>query len=667
MTTAATDIQTLCINTIRTLAMDAVQKAGSGHPGTAMALAPLTFLLFTRHLRHSPSNPRWPGRDRFVLSAGHASILQYSALFLTGYELTLDDIKGLRTWGSKTAGHPEIHLAPGLETTTGPLGQGISTAVGMAMAERMQAARFNQPGFEIVDNWTYVIASDGDLMEGVSAEASSFAGFQRLDRLIVFYDDNNITIDGHTDLAFKEDVAGRYEAYGWHTQRVEDANDLEALDGAIERAKQTDRPSLIVLRSHIGYGAPTKQDTSAAHGSPLGEEEIARTKEFYGWPSEKFHVPEEALEYYRRAVARGQELESRWVELFNAYAAGHPDLAGEWQRRHERRLPDDWANSLPDFEDADAEATRASSSKVINAIAGSIPELIGGSADLIDNTNTRLKDYDPVGPDNYGGRNIHYGVREHAMAAIVNGMTLYGGLRPISATFFIFSDYLRPALRLAALMECPSLFVFSHDSVGLGGDGPTHQPIEHLASLRAMPQLTVIRPADGPETAMAWKVAIENDEGPTTILLTRQKTGPIDRGRFAPADGLENGAYVLADCDGAPALIVIATGSEVSPALQAWQRLTNEGVRVRLVSMPSWELFAIQEQDYRDAVLPPTIKRRLSVEAASAFGWERWVGDEGEIIGVDHFGHSAEGEEVLVKFGFNPDHIVERARALLSR
>jgi transketolase len=665
--TTATDVTTLCINTIRTLAMDAVQKAGSGHPGTAMALAPLTFQLFTKHLRHNPANPRWPGRDRFVLSAGHAAILHYSALYLTGYDLSLDEIKRLRQWDSKTPGHPEIHLTPGLETTTGPLGQGIATAVGMALAEAMQRERFNRPGCEIVNNWTYVIASDGDMMEGVSSEASSVAGFMRLGRLIVFYDDNRITIDGSTDLAFKEDVAARYDAYGWHTQHVDDANDLEQIDRAIEAAQAADRPSLIVVRSHIAWGAPTKQDTASAHGSPLGEEEVARTKEVYDWPNEQFYVPEEALAYYRRCLEKGNELELAWNELFERYVAEHPGLAAELNRRLERRLPDGWEAALPRFENAGDEATRASSSKVLQALAPVVPELIGGSADLIDNTNTRLKEFDPVGPDNYGGRNIHFGVREHGMGAIVNGMTLYGGLRPIGATFLIFSDYMRPAVRLAALMECPSLFVWSHDSVGLGGDGPTHQPVEHLMSLRAMPNLTLIRPADGAEVAMAWKVALENNDGPTAIALTRQKVKAIDRTRYASAEGLLRGAYVLADSGRDVDLILIATGSEVWVALEAFEQLAKDGIGVRLVSMPSWELFDIQSAEYQEEVLPEAVSARVSLEAGSPLGWERWVGRRGEIIGLDHFGKSAEGELVLANIGFNSENVVKRARRLLER
>ncbi|MEX2235910.1 MAG: transketolase [Dehalococcoidia bacterium] len=665
--TTATDVQTLCINSIRTLAMDAVQQAGSGHPGTAMALAPLTFQLFTRHMRHNPQNPRWPGRDRFVLSAGHAAILHYSALYLTGYDLPLDEIKRLRQWGSKTPGHPEIHLTPGLETTTGPLGQGIATSVGMALAERMQAERFNVDGHELVDNWTYVIASDGDMMEGVSGEASSLAGFLKLGRLIVFYDDNKITIDGGTELAFNEDVALRYEAYGWHTQRIKDANDLDEIDRAIAAARDDERPSLIVVSSHIAWGAPTKQDTSAAHGSPLGEDEVAATKEVYGWPNEKFYVPEEALAYYRRCIDRGREMEEEWDGRFAAFASDNPDLASEFRRRLDGHMPDGWAKNLPSFAEGESEASRASSSKVLNAIAESVPELIGGSADLIDNTNTRLRAYPSIKPGEYGGRNIHFGVREHGMGAIVNGMTLYGGLRPIAATFMIFSDYMRPAVRLAALMECPSLVVWSHDSVGLGGDGPTHQPIEHLMSLRAMPNLTLIRPADGPEVAQAWRVALENRGGPTAIALSRQKVKAIDRGRYADAEGLARGAYVLADADGgSPELIIIATGSEVWVAIEAYEELTAGGVKARVVSMPSWELFSLQDDAYRESVLPRTVWRRLSVEAGATLGWERWVRDRGLIIGVDHFGHSADGDEVLRKFGFNAENVVEKARQLLN-
>ena len=669
--TTAPDLDLLCINTIRTLAMDAVQQANAGHPGTPMALAPLAYALYTRHLRHSPAHPDWPDRDRFVLSCGHASMLLYASLHLAGYDLSLEEIKAFRQWGSRTPGHPEHGLTAGVETTTGPLGQGFANAVGMAIAEAHLAARFNRPGHEIVNHWTYAFASDGDLMEGISHEAASLAGHLKLGRLIVCYDDNGITIEGRTDLAFSEDVAERFAGYGWHVLRVADVNDLAAVDTALAAGRaETARPTLVVVRTHIGWGSPHKQDTAEAHGSPLGAEEIALTKAAYGWPKEPaFLVPPEVKTHFGRCVERGAALEAEWRGRFAAYAKAFPDLAAEWRAAQSGELPAGWEQALPAFAPADgALATRVWSQKVINALAPAVPTLVGGSADLAPSTNTLIKGGEDLEADAWGARNMHFGIREHGMGGVLNGMALHRGVRPFGATFFVFTDYMRPSIRLAALMGLPVIYVFTHDSVGLGEDGPTHQPIEQLAAMRAIPKLTVIRPADGPETAQAWRAALLNADGPTALVLTRQKVAVIDRARFAPADGLLRGGYVLAEAgSGKPRLVLIGTGSEVGLCLAARERLEAEGTPTRVVSMPSVELFARQPAEYRDAVLPPALRARLAVETAAAFGWHRWVGPEGDVVSIEHFGASAPYERILEEFGFTVDNVARRARAVLAR
>ena len=669
--TGEPDLDLLCINTIRTLAMDAVQKANSGHPGTPMALAPLAYALYTRHLRHSPKQPDWPDRDRFVLSCGHASMLLYAALYLAGYDLSLDDLRHFRQWGSRTPGHPEHGVTAGVETTTGPLGQGFANGVGMAIAEARLAARFNRPGHEIVNHWTYAIASDGDLMEGISHEAASLAGHLRLGKLIYCYDNNHITIEGNTDLAFSEDVAQRFAGYGWHVQRVADGNDLGALDAALGAAKaETARPSLVIVRTHIGWGSPHKQDTAEAHGSPLGAEEIALTKAAYGWPAEPpFLVPDAVKAHVGRCIERGEALEAEWRGRFAAYEQAYPGLAAEWRAALAGDLPAGWERALPVFTAADgSQATRTFSSKVLNAIAPVVPELVGGAADLAPSTNTLIKGGGDLEAGSYGERNMHFGIREHGMGGILNGMALHRGVRPYGATFLIFSDYMRPSIRLAALMGLPVIYVFTHDSVGLGEDGPTHQPIEQLAALRAIPHLTVIRPADGPETVQAWRAALLNAGGPTALVLTRQKVALLDRERLAPADGLLRGAYVLAEAGGGvPRLVLMATGSEVGLCLAARETLEAEGTPTRVVSMPSLEIFARQSAEYRDTVLPPRVRARLAVETATAFGWHRWVGTEGDVLGIERFGASAPYERILEEFGFTADNVARRARAVLAR
>jgi transketolase len=647
----------LCIDTIRTLAMDAVQKANSGHPGTPMALAPLGYLLWTKYLKYNPRDPNWPDRDRFVLSAGHASMLLYALLHLTGYDLALDDIKQFRQWESKTPGHPERGLTPGVEVTTGPLGQGISNAVGMAIAERMLAERFNRPGHDIVDHYTYVIASDGDMMEGVSSEACSLAGYLGLRKLIVFYDDNHITIEGSTDLAFRENVGDRFRAYNWHVLRVDDGNDLEEIDNAIQEARaERNRPTFIAVRTHIAYGSPNKQDTAAAHGAPLGEEEVKLTKQNLGWPYEEpFTVPEEALAVYRQAIPRGAVLQQPWLERLEKYTVEYAAEAKEFRRVLSGRLPDGWQDGLPLFNEGEKMATRSASGATLNAIAAAIPELVGGSGDLAPSTDTYLKGYSDVTSGDFSGRNFHFGVREHAMAAALNGMTAHGGFRVFGGTFLIFSDYMRPAVRLAALEKLPVVFVYSHDSIGLGEDGPTHQPIEHLASLRAIPNLLLLRPADANETVSAWRLALERNDGPTALILTRQKLPVLKSG-----GAVEKGAYVM---EGGSDVAIIGTGSEVWVCLEARKLLQAQGISARVVSMPSWKLFRERSQAYRDEVLPPGVPR-LSVEAATTFGWCEWADDS---LGIDHFGASAPGEVLFEKFGFTPENVAERARRLVRK
>ena len=658
----------LAINTIRTLSMDAVQRANSGHPGTPMALAPLAYILWKRHLRHNPQDPHWPDRDRFVLSAGHASMLLYSLLHLSGYDLTLDDLRDFRQWESRTPGHPEYEMTPGVETTTGPLGQGLANAVGMAMAERHLAARFNRPDHEIVDHYTYAICSDGDLMEGVASEAASMAGHLRLGKLVCFWDDNSITIEGGTDLAFSEDVLARFRAYGWHTEQVDDGNDLEAIDRAIQAAKDDPRPSMIGVKTIIGFGSPSKAGSHEAHGAPLGEDEVKRTKENLGWPStEPFYVPDEARQELD-ATQAGSTRQQEWETRFETFAAEHPDAAAQLRAALARELPVGWDADIPTWTADDKPlATRAASGKALNAIAKHIPWLIGGSADLSPSTNTVLSGEEDLEAGNYAGRNLHYGVREHGMGAVMNGMALHGGVRPYGATFLIFSDYMRPPIRLASLMEQPTIYVFTHDSVGLGEDGPTHQPIEQLAALRAIPGLVDLRPADANETAEAWRWTMQYRQGPVFLSLTRQAVPNLDRSKLAPASQLARGAYTLADAaGGVPEAIILATGSEVSLALGARELLQAEGIRTRVVNMPSWALFARQPREYRDEVLPPEVRARVAVEAAGTLGWDKWVGLDGAVVGLTRFGASAPAKRVFQELGFTPENIAAQVREVLG-
>jgi len=664
------ELQTRAINAIRFLSADAVQTANSGHPGMCMGAAPLIYTIWMRHMRFNPRDPSWPDRDRFVLSGGHGSMLIYSMLYLTGYDLTLEQIKRFRQWNSGTPGHPEYGVTPGVEVTTGPLGQGVGNAVGLAIAERHLAATFNRPGHEVVDHYTFVIASDGDLMEGISYEASSLAGHLGLGKLIVLYDDNRISIDGETSLTFTEDVLARFEAQNWHVQRVQDGNDVEAIDRAIARGKEDPRPSLIACRTHIGYGFPTIQDSAASHGAPPGEEELRGAKERLGWPTEpKFYVPEEALQHFRQAIERGERVENEWRERFESYRQEFPDLAREFERRMQRRLPEGWDERIPSFApDPKGMATRVASGEVLNAIAGLMPELFGGSADLTPSNKTWIEGSSSFQRDSPEGRNVHYGVREHAMGAITNGLAVHGGLRPFAGTFFIFSDYMRPAIRLSAMSHYPSIWWFTHDSIGLGEDGPTHQPIEHLASLRAIPNLCVIRPADANEVAEAWRVALQRVDRPTALIFTRQRVPVIDRSRYASAAGLSRGAYVLADLpDGAgdPQIVLMASGSEVHLILEAGERLAEEGTRVRVVSFPSWDLFEEQPAEYRNSVLPPSVRARLAVEAGVSQGWRRWVGPDGQTISIEEFGKSAPYKVLFEKFGFTVENVVDAARGML--
>lgn len=669
-TSSTLSLDDLCINAIRVLAMDAVQRADSGHPGTPMGLAPLAYVLWSRRLRYNPTDPAWAGRDRFVLSAGHASLLLYSVLHLTGYDLPLAELKRFRQWGSRAPGHPEYGVTPGVEATTGPLGQGIGNAVGMALAEAHLAAVFSRPGHAVIDHRTYFIASDGDLMEGVSHEAAALAGHLRLGKLIGFYDDNRITIEGATALASSTDAARRFEAYGWQVQRVADGNDLEAIDAAIGAALETgERPSLIIVRTHIGYGSPHKQDTAEAHGSPLGQAEVELTKERLGWPSlEPFYLPDEVLARWREYGQRGNTWQAEWEQRYQAYARAFPAEARELERRLSGTLPAGWETALPAFTAANgAVATRDASAQVLNAIAPRIPELIGGAADLAPSTKTLIKNGQDLEAGTYAGRNLHFGIREHGMGTILNGLALHGGIIPYGATFLIFSDYMRPPIRLAALMELGVIYVFTHDSIGLGEDGPTHQPIEQLAGLRTVPELVVIRPADAGETVEAWRVALERRHGPTALALTRQKVPFLVRDRLAPAAGVSRGGYILSDPDaGRPDVILLASGSEVHLVLAAREPLRALGIRARVVSMPSLELFAQQPAAYRDEVLPPGLRHRLAVEAAHPMPWYRWVGDAGEVLGLARFGASAPYEQIYQELGLTPENIVARVRAMLA-
>jgi len=670
-TRSGAELDELCINTIRTLSMDAVQKANSGHPGAPMALAPLAYVLYTRLMKHNPSNPDWFDRDRFVLSAGHASMLLYSILHLTGYGLSMEDVQNFRQLLSPTAGHPEFEAegTPGVEVTTGPLGQGVGNAVGFALAERMLAARFNRDGHELIDHHTYAIASDGDMQEGVASEASSLAGHLGLGRLTVFYDDNKIQLAGPTSMGFSEDVGARYEAYGWHVQDLGEDIGLENLERAVEAAHgEEDRPSLVVLRTHIGYGSPNKQDSQKAHGSPLGEDEVRLTKEAYGWdPDAHFLVPDEAAEHFRGVVERGQQAEAEWNERAEAYRAEHPDLWDELGLIADRRLPDGWSSDRPRFEPGEKVATRKASQDVIQWAAAKVPHLVSGSADLEPSTLTLIDDGGSVEKGDYSGRNVHYGVREHGMGAVVNALNLHG-LRAFGSTFFNFLDYMKPAVRLAALMRQPVIHVYTHDSIGLGEDGPTHQPVEQLATLRATPNVNVVRPADANETALAWQFALEQEDGPCALVLSRHGLPILDPDAI-PDDAISRGAYVLHDASngGEPDLILIGTGSEVTICLEAAETLEGDGIATRVVSMPCFDRFIAAEEDYRDSVLPPSCRARVSVEAAATMGWERWVTEDGASIGMTGFGASGPQPELYEHFGFTPEHVAETGRQVVER
>lgn len=658
----------LCINTIRMLAVDAVEKARSGHPGMPMEVADIGYVLWTRFLKHNPANPHWPNRDRFVLSAGHGSMLLYALLHLTGYEISLGDIRQFRQWNSPTPGHPEYGLTQGVETTTGPLGQGFSNGVGMAMAQEYLAQHFNRPGYPVVDYFIYVLVSDGDMMEGIASEAASMAGHLGLGRLIYVYLDNRITIEGSTDLTFTEDVCKRFEAYGWHVQKV-DGYDLPQIVSAMSAAQQETRsPSLIIARTHIGYGSPNKQNNPSAHGEPLGAAEAILVRERLDWPETLFHIPEEALRRFRTCMERGRQWEAEWTRLFDAYAAKYPDLARQWKERHEQKWPEGWQEALPRFEAAQGSiATRSASGKILEGVAPKLFALLGGSADLAPSTKTYIKGLGVIKVDPCG-RNIHFGIREHAMGGILNGMALSKALVPYGATFLVFSDYMRPAIRLAAMMKLQVIYVLTHDSVAVGEDGPTHQPVEHLAALRAIPNLVVLRPADANETVFGWQFALNRNEGPTALILTRQKVPVIDQSRFASPEGVLQGGYILAEApQDTPEVLILGTGSEVHLALAAYERLVREGVAVRVVSMPSWEVFEAQEVAYREKVLPANVKARLAIEAGVSMGWERYVGSEGRVISIERFGASAPGAVLLEKLGFTPEAVVAAVRKMIGR
>lgn len=662
------NIDNLCINTIRFLSVDGVQKANSGHPGMPMGCSPIAYLLYTKLMKHNPKNPKWINRDRFVLSAGHGSMLLYSSLHLCGYDLSMEELQSFRQWGSLTPGHPEYGLTAGVETTTGPLGQGFANAIGMATAQAFLAAKFNKDDIKILDNYIYVIAGDGDLMEGVSHEAASFAGHNKINKLIVFYDNNSITIDGKTALSCSDDAKKRFEAYGWYVQHVDDVNDLQKLQKTVKKAQKSDKPALIITDTHIGFGSPNKQDTSSAHGSPLGDDEVAATKKNLGWPDDKkFYIPDEVKEYFAKVKSAGKRQENKWNKLFKEYTEKYPEEAALFTKVMNGEFGEEWKSLLPKFENyGDKQATRKSSEQVINAIAPALPTFFGGSADLAASTNTKMKSDKDFSAFTKDQRNINFGIREFGMAAMLNGMALYGGVIPYGATFMVFSDYLRPAIRLASISHIKPIYVFTHDSIGLGEDGPTHQPVEQLTSLRAIPGLTVIRPMDSNETSYAWKAALEHKGGPVAIVLTRQNLKIVDRNKYASAQGLEKGAYIIKDSEGIPDLILMATGSEVDMTIQAAEKLDAEGIKTRVVSFPSWELFEKQSEDYKEEVLPKEVKARLSIEPGVKQGWEKYVGDNGASLSIEGFGASAPLGVIFDKYGFSVDNIVANAKALLK-
>lgn len=668
MDSTTKSIEQLSIDTVRVLSADAVQKANSGHPGTPMAIAPIGHVLWSQFMHYNPRNPNWANRDRFILSAGHACMFQYSFLYLTGYDLTLDDLKKFRQLHSKTAGHPEYGLLDGIEVTTGPLGQGFANGVGFAIAQKYLAARYNKPGFDLFNYKIYAVCSDGDLMEGVASEAASLAGHLELGNIIYIYDDNHISIEGDTDITFNEDVAKRFESYGWHVQVVNDVNDLNAISNAINNARiETSKPSIIKVRSHIAYGSPNKIDTAGAHGSPLGVDELKLVKKYFGFdPEQSFVVPDEVLKYYRACGEKGAGTEQKWNDLYKAYKEKFPKLAAEYELAVSGELPKGWADNLPVFKPADGKlATRQASGKALNAIASKLPNLIGGAADLAPSTDTNLKEYASFTVERRDGRNFHFGIREHAMGSALNGMALTKGIIPFGATFLMFSEYMRPPIRLAAIMKIRPIFVYTHDSIGLGEDGTTHQPIEQLASLRSIPNITVIRPADANETAHAWRVAIEHKDGPVVLVFTRQALPIIDQDKYGKASDLEKGAYILSEASKNPELILMATGSEVSLIMQAQAKLEEAGISTRVVSMPCWELFEKQSAAYKEKVLPKAIKKRLAVEMASPMGWHKYITDEGDVLAMHGFGESAPAEELYKEFGFTVENVVNKAKALL--
>ncbi|WP_018922442.1 transketolase [Salsuginibacillus kocurii] len=665
--TSTTTVEQQAINTIRTLSIDSIERANSGHPGLPMGAAPMAFTLWTKFMKHNPSSPGWADRDRFVLSAGHGSMLLYSLLHLSGYDVSIEDLKNFRQLESKTPGHPEFGETPGVDATTGPLGQGLAMATGMAMAERHLAAIYNREGHNVIDHYTYALCGDGDLMEGVSQETASLAGHLKLGRLIVLYDSNDISLDGDLNKSFSEDVIKRYEAYGWHTEYIEDGNDCEAIEAAIQRAREDERPSFIEVKTTIGFGAPNKGGKKDAHGAPLGEDEVQLAKEAYEWSHEPFHVPEEVRAYFAERKKEGEEQENKWLEQYKAYEQAHPEAAASLTRALRGELPENWSKDLPVFESGkDKVATRAASGKAIQNVASTLPELFGGAADLASSNKTMMDEEEDFSRDNYAGRNVWFGVREFAMASAVNGMALHGGVRPYGATFLVFSDYLRPAVRLAALMKVPSTFVFTHDSIAVGEDGPTHEPIEQVASLRAMPNLSLIRPADGNETSAAWRVAMESSDQPTALVLTRQGLPTLEGTADHAYEGVKKGAYVVREAKQNPDLLLLATGSEVSLAVEAQAALEKEGIHARVVSMPSWDRFEQQSDAYKEEVIPSTVEARLAIEMGASLGWDRYIGRAGDVLAIDRFGASAPGDVIMKEFGFTVDHVTAKAKAMLN-